>query len=78
MNKIKRGAYSKLKHKKDKLYMQGIKLQENQKQMVACLEEAYKEGLLFEIVDWALNIIRNNPSQTNSQAIQEGFNEWVK
>lgn len=34
--------------------MRGIKLQENQKQMAACLEEAHKEGLLFEIVDWAL------------------------
>jgi hypothetical protein len=42
------------------------------------VKDATKNGLETEVVYWALNGMKNDPSQGVSEAIASGYHEWVK
>jgi len=42
------------------------------------LDESAEFGLISEVVFFALQAMKNNPKLTIAQAIQIGYNEWVK
>ena len=42
------------------------------------LEETKKEGLTPGVVMWALMAMKDNNSLSPAEAIQIGYNEWIK
>lgn len=42
------------------------------------LDESAEYGLTSEVVFFALQSMKNNPNLTIAQAIQMGYDEWVK
>jgi hypothetical protein len=42
------------------------------------LQEAKKYGLETEVIWSALNSLKNNPTQTIVEAMENGMNEWIK
>jgi hypothetical protein len=42
------------------------------------LEATKESGLEAEVITWALYAMRRDPKLTLAEAMQEGFDEWVK
>lgn len=42
------------------------------------LDEAAEYGLITEVVTFGLMAMKNNPTLTIAEAIQIGYDEWVK
>ncbi len=42
------------------------------------LEEAAEAGLIAEVVVWALMAMKEDPTITVEDAINVGYNEWIK
>ena len=42
------------------------------------LQEAKEYGLEAEVIWSALNSLKNNPTQTPIEAMENGMNEWIK
>ena len=42
------------------------------------LSEAKEYGLETEVIWSALNSLKNNPTQTIVEAMENGINEWIK
>lgn len=42
------------------------------------LEEAGREGVVPEVVLWALIAMKENNSLTTEEALQIGYDEWIK
>lgn len=53
-------------------------LELDMKNIKVCLDAAKQHGLEVEVVYWALQFMKETPSMTASEAINLGFDEWVK
>lgn len=42
------------------------------------LNHAIEEGLLPEVIIWALRSMKYDPKQTIPQALMDGYYEWIK
>lgn len=42
------------------------------------INDAIKEGMITEVVVWALDSMKNNPDQSIEMALFHGYSEWVK
>lgn len=54
---------------------------QTEKDMLHCtniMKAAYQEGLLTEVVVWSLQYMQGNRDATIEEALNYGFNEWVK
>lgn len=42
------------------------------------VNDALKEGMITEVVVWALDSMKSNPDQSIEMALYHGYSEWVK